>query len=824
MYEKLSDELLFDYFMVHSTRKDDIFCTVPFYITEEEHYEFKKTSEILNKLVYRIISNINGSFKDFQSFIPDFKYKQEILSLKRPLSQIFWVRYDGFLRSKGGIFYSEFNYDKPCAEREILATGDMEAYNNINLEYRNMQIKALEAVLAGQPSKTLFRIALLTDPCHYEEAHLMLLMQKELNFDNVAYIRVGPKNLYVKDELVYAFNKPIDIILKLFPTEFSSEINNFDQILKVYDAGKVELLNDPRVIIGQCKNLYTYLWQLVKAKDNRLSNIEMEVVTSTLPYTELFHKDKIHYILTNKNSLVLKPVYGRYSIDVFIGTQLKAEEWSEAIKYVASSDKAFILQEFCEIKESDTYYTLDGKFVFPIKAFANIGCFMLNHDFAGICVRWSDQYLTSDDSTWITPIGVKSEVLKINVNKLSEIVRKKLWNEITERAMFEAGFTGRYVKNFEYLGLDYISLESLKYQELIEATEKLGKIMNNTQKLIYDNLEHFAPILDISNLTELLKFKYTDEFVFLGRMDWAIDSSGDLKLLEINSETPAGLVESLFIDSYVLEALDAGTLSTKMFSPNQELKDKILCQFRKILRDYSRTHNIQTIGILSSTYYEDWYTANALYKILKDEPFEFVIGSIYDCGVTASGKLSLFGKELDAVYRYYPLDWFDKEEMGEQKRALENTLSINPPHTIISQSKAFFAVIYELLKQDFYNLEDKNSILKYIPKTSFEVHDINSFDYMVKPVLSREGEGITFACDLKEMPEDNCIFQERIHTLNVDYYVHTDTDKTRDILYPILGTYITGTEFAGIYTRLGKFVTENLCIYAPTFVKEEMIN
>ena len=51
MYEKLSDELLFNYFMVHSTRNDNVFCSVPFYISEEEYSEFKTTSIILNDLI-----------------------------------------------------------------------------------------------------------------------------------------------------------------------------------------------------------------------------------------------------------------------------------------------------------------------------------------------------------------------------------------------------------------------------------------------------------------------------------------------------------------------------------------------------------------------------------------------------------------------------------------------------------------------------------------------------------------------------------------------------------------------------------------------------
>jgi glutathionylspermidine synthase len=814
MYEKLSDKLLFDYYMIHSTRKDDVYCTVPFYLSNEEYREFKCSSEILDKLVYRIMSNITTTFMDFQYFIPDFKYRDIILNLKRPLKDTFWVRYDGFLKAKGGVFYSEFNYDKPCAQREILASGEMKANNNLNNEYRQRFKNAFKKLLNIQTAKNKYNIALLSDPCHAEEAHIMFLLEKELKQSNVEFIRVGPKNLYVDKELVYAFERPIDIILRLFPTEFSYEINDFDKILEVFEKGKVDIVNDPRAIIGQCKNLYTYLWKLVKTKDRRLSDAEREAIISTLPHTEPFHDSKINYILEHKNELVLKPVYGRYSIDVFIGSLHTEEQWKKSVQYVLESGKEFIIQEFCEIKPCDTYYTVDGNFVFPAKAFANIGCFVFGSELSGCCTRWSGDYLTTDDYTWITPIGIKSDAVKINSTCANEEGRKKLWNKITERVMFEADFTGRYVKNFEYVSLDYITLEKGKYEELTEATNKIASIMNKTQTLLYKNIDYFADILGIENLKELLKYKHTEEFVFLARMDWAIDYSGNLKLLEINSETPAGLIESLYIDNIMAEELNINKPSS-----NKELRNKIIKQFIKIIKDYAKTHSIKTIGILSGTYYEDWYTANALYKILKELPFEFVLGNIYDCTVSEDGKVLLFGKELDAVYRYYPLDWFDLDGMTNIKEALKNTLSINPTHTIISQSKAFFAVMYELLEQGFYSEEEKGLIKKYIPNTSLEVEKLGTYDYIVKPILSREGKGVTLACELKEVPDENHIYQERVHTLNVDYTVYDNISKTQDLLYPIFGAYVTGTEFAGIYTRLGKFITENICIYTPVFIK-----
>lgn len=814
MYSKLSDKLLFEYFMMHSTRKNDIYCTVPFYLSEEEFNDFRRSSETLNNLVFRIMTNINTTFKDFKPFIPDFQFKEEILALKRPMSEVFWVRYDGFLRASGGVFYSEFNYDKPCAEREILATGDMDVYNNINSTYRDDFRNSFERIIKSQPYKESYRVALLADPCHYEEAHLMFLFHKELGIKNIEFINVGPKNLYVKEGLVYAFGEQVDIILRLFPTEFSFEITDFENILKVFEAGKVDIVNDPRVIIGQCKNLYTYLWKLVMNKDKRLSDEEIKIIISTLPFTELFNKEKTQYIIKNKNKLVLKPVYGRYSIDVFIGALHTDEEWVQSVNYVLESTKQFIIQEFCEIKPSDTYYTLDGNFVFPVKAFANVGCFMLNHKFSGCCTRWSTDYLTTDDYTWITPIGVKNNAVKINRVFCDEIERKTLWDRVTERSMFEADFTGRHVKNFEYVGLDYLGFDRDKYAELVQATNDLAVIMDKTQNLIYENMNHFADILGIGSLVELVRQRFTEEFLFLGRMDWAVDAKGELKLLEINSETPAGLVEGLFIDKIIAEEL-----KITLPSPNEKLKDKIVTQFKKIINDYSKVKKIETIGLLTSTYYEDWYTVNAINKILKDQPYEFIMGSIYDTRVNESGKLCLYGRELDAVYRYYPLDWFDEEDMLDKKEALKNTLSINPPHTIISQSKAFFAIMHELLKQGYYSKEEAYIIEKYVPKTAFEAGKLQTLDYIVKPILSREGKGVAFACELKEIPDESHIYQERVQTMNLDYWVHSNLGETRDTLYPVFGTYVTGTEFAGMYTRLGKFITENICVYAPVFIE-----
>ena len=72
---------------------------------------------------------------------------------------------------------------------------------------------------------------------------------------------------------------------------------------------------------------------------------------------------------------------------------------------------------------------------------------------------------------------------------------------------------------------------------------------------------------------------------------------------------------------------------------------------------------------------------------------------------------------------------------------------INPGHTLITQSKALFAVIHELIGKGFFSDEDEKFILKYIPYTCLEPDNKLSSDCVVKPYLSREGAGVELSYD-----------------------------------------------------------------------------
>lgn len=814
MYKCLTDKLLFDYYMIDSRRKDSIFSPAPFYLEKEIAEHMKISAEIIDALVQRIVKNINTDFNDFIDYIPNFNYKKEILNLEVPLSPVFWTRFDGFIRENGGIFFSEFNYDKPCAQREILASEYLYAKNNINKGFKENFINSYKTIASKffKESRN-FNTAILIDPCHLEESRLAYLYTEILEDTNFRFIPVGPKNLKVINGELFAFGKEkIDIILRQFPTEHLDEVTDIELILDLYNKEKILILNDPRIIVAQCKNLFSFLWKLTLNNDKRLTDIEKEVIRTTIPYTVPFKKEYINEITNNKNKHVLKPIYGRYSEDVFIGILYNDEEWNNVINYVLEKSDSFILQEFCPIHKDSVTAAYKDRLI-PKEAFGNFGVYLIEGKVQGFCTRWNESYLTCDESTWITPIGISTNSLKVMNSSLKD--RKKLWNKVTDKAMMEYDFTGRYFRNKEYIGLDSVVINKEKFLELKAACEDICEIFKKAQNLVISNINTFAEVLGIEGLNNLAIQNYTDAFTFLGRMDWCLNSKGDWRLLEFNSETPAGLVESIGVSKIIKEELNI-----KLENPNEDMPNTVKNVFHKILKDYEKIKPIKNIAILSTTYYEDWYNVSAIYNIVKDIPYNIIMGNIFDVKVL-NDKVYLYDTPLDAVFRYYPLDWFIKDGNEEMLKAMElNTLSINPPHTIITQSKAFLALIFELKNQGFFSDKDNKIIDKYIAPTSFDVENLNTVDICIKPLLDREGNGVILGCDALKEPEYDFVFQEREDIRPLDYTQYSTTGKDKKLLYPIIGTYISGDKFCGIYTRLGELITTSSCIYAPVFLEQ----
>jgi glutathionylspermidine synthase len=816
--KRLTEKALFEYYMVSSSRDLEIYSAFPYYLDKESFHKMVDSTVILDGLVTRLLKKMlnENCFEDI--LLDDFELKDEIFGLNLELPPFFWARYDAFERDEGGIFFSEFNYDKPCAQREILMSDMMKPYNNPNSNFSYNFVEGFKRAwndFSGEGTSPV--VAILVDPGHYDELHLAYLYIDLLKPLNCEFIIVGANNLYVENNNVMAFKQKVDIILRQFPTEFSSEINQFKDIIKLYNERKVLILNDPRSVIIQSKSLFATLWKMVKDDSDFLLDIEKQTIKQTLPYTTIFNVDMIDELRANKDRYVIKAAFGRYSEEVYIGKMHSDTEWVETIDYVKTSEKIHIVQEYCQIKKQRVL-KYNGSCYEEVEAFGNFGLYMVNGDFSGICLRFSQDFLSLDESVWISSVGIRERTL--HINQYSNDDKNLKWDKINDFATFTYGYTGGYTGWYKSFSLENLVLQRDVYEELVEATQSITKIFKRVRDYVLENIDIISPVLGISDsLIDLLKKENTEKLTFIGRYDWVMDSIGNLKLLELNSETPAGMMESIILNPTIKEQLNITAED-----PNRQMKQLISKCFIDIVNDYQKVKDIKNVGFVSSTVGEDWYNTTIILEQLQNLPYNFQLGET--AGLKADqSKINLYGSELDAIFRYYPLDWFDKDEYydGVIASMKEETLSINPPSTIITQSKAFFALIYELRNNGFFGVSESNIIDKYIPKTYLSPQkDLNGI-FCAKPYFDREGNSVAFSFKQPFLKRDfEYVFQEWIDIQSVCLEVDTTVNSSKEIVYPVIGTYVIGEQFGGIYTRAGSSITNKWVVFLPTYIENSL--
>ncbi|SFB43169.1 glutathionylspermidine synthase family protein [Clostridium frigidicarnis] len=811
--KNFTEDGLFNNYIVSSSYENLVHCQIPFFIDSNFYSEILFYSEEINKLCLKVLDEITSSHKDLLNYIDNFSYKDNIFNLKCPLSPMFWTRFDTFREDNDKIFFSEFNYDKPCAQKEISLSGKLDFENNINKNFEKTFISKLTEICDNLKS---YNVAVLIDPCHYEELYLAYYFKHLFINSNINIIQVGPQNLCVKNDSVYAFNDiKINIILRLFPTEYFEEIDTIHDILKCFDEGNVSIINDPRVVAIQAKSFFAYLWDLVNSDSILLSNREKNIIKQCIPYTFIFKASNYNEVLKNKDKYVLKPSFGRYSDNVYIGSFFNYEEWNNILISTLKSNRIYIVQDLINIKKEYTYAPSDNNMNIPSIAYGNFGAYLIDKSLEGICIRWSNTLLTNNDTTWMCPIGIKYYPLALEKHEF--LNRKFVLDKVTERSSFEYNFTGSYTNINEYISLNSMIIDKKLYNDLYYCSSMFCKILRKTSKLVSDNFNVFYELLGIpSNIKDLVLNSHTNVLCALGRIDFALDNNGVLKILEFNSETPAGVVESIGINKIIKEELNISYCD-----PNNNLRDKIKNVFYKILKDFSSNINIKNIGFLSTSYYEDVFTTSILSDICSElQDFNIIVGNIYDLQIE-NDKVYLYGTELQAIYRHFPLDWisYDEELIDLINLLNRKTFVINPTHTLITQSKAFLAVIYELIGKNFYDSVEEDFIEKHIPYTCLEPNNILSRDCLIKPYLSREGGGIVLSYEGIRKNVDNVIFQDRVNTLPFYMDRYSTIGYKKLFQFPVMGVFIADDEPCGIFTRMGDFITNESAIFISTYVR-----
>jgi len=758
--------------------------------------------------------------------LPAFPLAKEMYAPGPMGAPFFWGRFDFFERADGGFAALEYNCDKPAGQREIWAGEEIgPARGNANRGARSLFRGALARAwrrhagrAAGPP-----RLAILCDPAHREEFRLAYLFGREASALGWQWDVVDPATLHAEGGRAFAYGEPVDVVLRHYPSEYLHELPAAAGLL---DA-RVLWLNDPRAVVAQAKSTFAALWTLHR-ESRWLTRAEAALVERCVPPTALGSQASwLERARARPEDWVLKPVLGRYSERVSVGALSTAAEWRAALDTAETSPADWIVQAFVPPRRRWLPSANGGR-----PGYANWGVALTEGQPAGFCVRLHPTPLTDDSTAWWAPVvagrePAPSPLVLLPPARVNQEMRRgqvgRTWRGIADRHAL-AGYSNSWTGGLANFTLAAVGLTPAAWDELSHASLLLERVAGRVLEHLRAHPELLGVLGVPETLAPLCAASASDgPWNLLSRFDWAW--AGGWKLLEINSDTPAGLWETGSVEGSVARLHRDG------LAPSARFWDKLAASWRgSVARTLGpdalrRPLAVGLVGATGTPEDADQLRAHAHAVRLGLPRACAGIGAPEDLDLRR-GRVTLGGRPLDLLFRYYPMDWLAAPRWAPLLDAVaEGALPMLPsPAALIPQSKAFLALLWELQGQGFFPPAEAAAISRYVARTTLDPLSFGRRGYVIKPYLEREGYGVRFSKDTsrgerRRLRQAPVVYQERVDVMQARVPVATTGGWKRESRHLIFGVFVTGHEVAGLYTRAGARITGREAVYVPALIR-----
>lgn len=753
--------------------------------------------------------------------LPDFPLAKDIYARGALEAPFFWGRFDIFERADGGLAVLEYNCDKPAGQREIWAAEELgPARGNPNRGARAAFRRALASAWRRHRggARPHPRLAILCDPAHREEFRLAYLLGREAGTLGWEWEVVDPHTLTVESGGAAAYGRRVDIVLRHYPTEYLHELPAAGALL---ESG-VLWLNDPRAVVAQAKSGFAALWSLLR-RGQWLTRAEAALVGRLVPPTGLASQiGWLDRARARPEDWVLKPVLGRYSERVVLGALAAAEEWQAALDAAAAAPGDWIVQAFVPPRRRWLPSAGGGR-----PGYVNWGIFLAGGRPSGICPRFQPTPLTDDGTVWWAPLVVRRE------RPVTPVVLEpgrgargrragRAWREMADRHAL-AGYTNSWTDGLANFTLAAVGLTPAAWDELGHATLVVGGAVGRVLTHLRGRPELLGVLGIPGTLAALCaSTRVPGDWSFLSRFDWAWTGEGRWKLLEINSDTPAGLWETGSIEGAVARLHPGATAPSRGFWPALTSSWKRWAE--QCPGVAGRRLRVGLIGALGAPEDADQLRAHARAARAAMPRAILRMATPEELAFGPDG-VSLAGRPLDLLFRYYPLHWLAEPRWAPLLDATaEGRIAMLPPaHALVPQSKAFLALCWELEGQGFFPPAEAAAIRRYVARTALGPEGFAG-RYVIKPYLEHEGHGVRFSDEVsprerRRLLQGPVVCQEHVEVMKTPVPVAVGRRGKSEARHLIFGVFLAGSDVAGIYTRAGARITGREAVYVPALIR-----
>jgi glutathionylspermidine synthase len=381
------------------------------------------------------------------------------------------------------------------------------------------------------------------------------------------------------------------------------------------------------------------------------------------------------------------------------------------------------------------------------------------------------------------------------------------------KQLAELGFTWADLGNEAYWLDELVVIEETAYQELLFASNHLWGIFDKTARFVIGRTELYEALSIPEVLWEGLNRLPPNppgQLSRYARFDFALSESGQIKLLELNADTPTGYVEASIATPWMCE--QKGLLSPNVLMP--EL----------IRRAWNEESPQYAACMAYGEHAEDTGTIDAL---VRHSGRSMTCIDCLELWVDEGIVKDANNNRINSMFALYPKEWMGIDEGGEALAYAveEGHLKLfNSLHAIILQSKGLQAVIWGMheLQTGFFTEIEHQMIEAYmLPTYNMPVLE---GDYVSKSMFGREGGSVQIYNQEGELEEkDTAGFDASVY-FNRVYQQRADLPKLQlngKDLHLLTGLFVIDGVPCGLLGRAGGLITGNSSHFVAIGVRQK---
>lgn len=362
----------------------------------------------------------------------------------------------------------------------------------------------------------------------------------------------------------------------------------------------------------------------------------------------------------------------------------------------------------------------------------------------------------------------------------------------------------------EAKGLTFHTLDGIPYWDesayyLFESSE-IDRIEKATQQLHDMCIKAAGHIIESKRLDELAIPRQVHAFIeqswerdersIYGRFDLAYDGLGPPKMLEYNADTPTSLLEAAVIQWFWFQDLLAplNEMERASFDQFNSIHEALIEAWGRV-RKQMGTH-VCFSGLSEPS--EDLMTITYLRDTAIQAGLKTLFLNMSEVGWNARRGVftDLHEYPIPILFKLYPWEWMIHESFGPHLPAAP-TRWLEPPWKMVLSNKAILPILWEMFPDNPYLLEAH--------------FDPFGDDYVIKPILAREGANITLI-------EGGEVVAETDGEYGEGAVVYQAAQRLPEFSgnYPVLGSWIVDGEARGLGIREDNSpITRNLSRFVP---------